>query len=352
MDFDRVAAEFLRALRGRRSQAAFCRRLGYKSNVAYTWEAGRGFPTAARAFEIARKMGVNLDAALRRFYVVAPPWLDQTDVATRAGVAALLRDLRGKTTLVELARSSDKTRFAISRWLKAEAEPRLNEFFQLVECSSLRLVDLIETLADPGAMPSIRERWQSMVVARRLAYDAPWTQAVLRALELEDYQRLAHPPPGWIARRIGIDAEEERRSLELLHRAGQIRKAGSSWQLVEAMALDVRKDPEAAARLRAFWGHVAAQRCEQGRRGTMYTLCGVSAADLERLRELQKAYFNQVRTIIAQSQPVERVVLTMVQMLDLGESDPPSPPAGARAVAAARGRAPRAPAQRPSARGG
>jgi hypothetical protein len=349
MDFDRVAAEFLRALRGRRSQAAFCRRLGYKSNVAYTWEAGRGFPTAARAFAVARQMGVDLEAALRRFYVVAPPWLEHTDVATRAGVAALLRDLRGKTTLVELARSSKKTRFSIARWLEAASEPRLNEFFQLVECSSLRLVDLIETLVDPTAMPSIRERWQSMVVARRLAYDAPWTQAVLRALELDDYRRLAHPPPGWIARRIGIDPEEERRSLELLHRAGQIRKAGAGWQLVEAMALDVRKDPEAAARLRAFWGHVAAQRCEQGHRGTMYTLCGVSAPDLERLRELQKAYFNQVRTIIAQSQPVERVVLTMVQMLDLAENEASSPSPATRALPIATGRSPRAP--RPSARG-
>jgi transcriptional regulator with XRE-family HTH domain len=340
MDFDRVAAEFLRALRGRRSQAAFCRRLGYKSNVSYTWESGRGFPTAAQAFAIARKMGVDLEAALQRFYVVPPPWLEHTDVATKPGVAALLRDLRGETTLVELARSSDKTRFAISRWLKAESEPRLNEFFQLVECLSLRLVDLIETLVDPESMPSIRERWQSMVVARRLAYDAPWTQAVLRALELEEYRRLARPPPGWIARRIGIDAAEERRCLELLDRAGQIRKSRDRWELVEAMALDVRKDPEAAARLRAFWGQVAAHRSEQGRRGTMYTVCGVSARDLGRLRELQKAYFNQVRTIIAQSQPVERVVLTMVQMLDLGEGEPPSP--GPDAQPAPAGRSPRA----------
>lgn len=339
MDFDRVASEFLRALRGKRSQAAFCRRLGYKSNVAYTWESGRGFPTAAQALWVARKVGVDLEAALQRFYVVAPPWLEQTDVATAEGVAALLRDLRGKTTLVELARSSDKTRFAISRWLKAESEPRLNEFFQLVECSSLRLVDWIEALVDPEQMPSIRGRWQSMVVARRLAYDAPWTQAVLRALELEEYRRLSQPAPGWIARRIGIDIAEEQRSLELLARAGQIRKAGQRWELVEAMALDVRKDPEAAARLRGFWGHVAAARTEQGLRGTMYTLCGVSARDLERLRELQKAYFNQVRTIIAQSQPVERVVLSLVQMLDLGESE--SPGAAREAAPLPPGRAPR-----------
>ena len=51
----------------------------------------------------------------------------------------------------------------------------------------------------------------------------------------------------------------------------------------------------------------------------MFNLFGVSNADFARLRELQKAYFNEVRTIVAPSQPVERVALVTVQLLDLGE---------------------------------
>jgi transcriptional regulator with XRE-family HTH domain len=319
MDYDRVAAQFLRALRGKRSQAAFCRRFGYRSNVAHTWESQRGFPTAARVFQIARQLGVDVDAALRRFYGLAPPWIHEVDIASRQGVARLLTDLAGKTSMVELARYTGKTRFAISRWLKGEAEPRLNDFFQLVECSSMRLVDLIETLVDPQSIPCIRDRWHSMSVARRLAYDAPWTPAVLRALELKAYQELSDPPTAWLARRIGLATDEVQRCLDLLHEAGQIRKEGNKWHLVDVMSLDVRKDQEAAARLRAWWARVAAERCEQRRRGTMYTLCGVSAADLERLREVQKAYFNEMRAIISQSQPVERVALVMAQVLDLGE---------------------------------
>ena len=38
LDFEQIARELLVALRGKRSQTAWSRRLGYKSNVAYAWE--------------------------------------------------------------------------------------------------------------------------------------------------------------------------------------------------------------------------------------------------------------------------------------------------------------------------
>jgi transcriptional regulator with XRE-family HTH domain len=319
MDVDTVASEFLRQLRGRRSQTGFSRRLKYKSNIAYNWESGRCFPTAALAFQIAKEVGIDVEAAVRRFYVQPPPWLEEVSVTSRPGIARLLCDLKGNTRVSDLSRVSGKSRFAISRWLKGDAEPRLNEFFLLVECASMRLVDLIETFVDPRRMPSIQKRFESMTIARGLAYEAPWTQAVLRALELSDYQTRTAQSSAWIARRVGISVGEVERCLDLLHRAGQIRRVGRRWVPTEVVTLEVRRDPQQASRARGFWGHVAADRFADGHRGGMYTLCGVSNTDLERLRELQKAYFNEVRAIIAQSQPVERVVLSMVHVLDLAE---------------------------------
>jgi hypothetical protein len=46
-------------------------------------------------------------------------------------------------------------------------------------------------------------------------------------------------------------------------------------------------------------------------------LCGVSNADLERLRELQRSYFLELRSIVARSAPVEQVVLVNLQLLPL-----------------------------------
>lgn len=319
MDFEQISAEFVRALRGRRSQPAFCRRLGYKSNVAYTWESKRGFPTAARALWAAEQVGISVRDAYREFYRLTPDWMNEADPATPEGVARFLRDLKGGTSIVDLASYSGKSRFAISRWIKGETEPKLPEFFQLVECSSLRLVDLLEQLVDPRSMPSVRKRWETIDVARRVAYEAPWTQAVLRAIELKAYEELPRHEAGWIARRIGIDEEKEKECLELLKSTGQIRWDEDHWVSGEMLTLDTRKNPEAAIAMRMWWGKVALERFATGQRGMMYNVFNVSEADLGRLRELQKAYFNELRTIIAQSKPVERVALATVQLLDLGE---------------------------------
>src|SRR5688572_27908924 len=80
--------------------------------------------------------------------------LSQVDVATRAGVAALLRHLRGKVTLVELARRSGHSRFAIARWLGGETEPRLPELLSLVEAATFRTLDFLACFTDIEKLPS------------------------------------------------------------------------------------------------------------------------------------------------------------------------------------------------------
>jgi hypothetical protein len=145
----------------------------------------------------------------------------------------------------------------------------------------------------------------------------------LRALELQSYRSRPHVP-GWLAARVGIDQQTEQRSLELLQRAGQISWDGQRFVLAEVLALDTRSDPEAALRLKSWWGQVALDRTAAGSRGMVYNLFGVSSADLERLRALQRAYFNEVRTLVAQSQPVEHVALAAVLLVDLADVEPSS----------------------------
>jgi len=321
MDFEQLSAELLRALRGKRSQQALCRRLGSKSNVVHQWERGHSFPTAARMLQVAARVGVSVPAAFREFYRTAPRWLAEHDPATRAGVAAFLDDLRGSTSVVELSRYSGKSRFAVARFLSGDAEPRLPDFLRLIEASSLRVLDFIEQLVDPRLLPSAKLRWERLNAARRLAYDEPWSQAVLRALELSSYAALPAHEPGWIGQRIGISRKEEQQCLKRLADSGQIVWREPRWQIENVMALDTRRDPDAARRLRAWWLRRGAARIEAGERGLMYNLLGVSSVDLERLRDLQKAYLTEVRAIVARSEPVEHVVLAADLLLDLRRAE-------------------------------
>ena len=93
---------------------------------------------------------------------------------------------------------------------------------------------------------------------------------------------------------------------------------GTHYEPTEVLALDMRSDPEAARRLKQWWGQVALARVAEGRPGMVYNLFGVSSADLDRLRDMQRAHFNEMRTLIAQSEPVEHVALATLSLIDLG----------------------------------
>jgi transcriptional regulator with XRE-family HTH domain len=317
-DFSGIAKDFVRALRGRRSQLAFSRRLGYRTNVVYTWEAGRAWPTAARALHAASRTGIDVQHAVAQFYRSPPAWLDRIRVDTAEGVAELLDDLRGTNSIVELAKTAGCSRFAVSRWLKGEAEPRLPDFFRMVEASSLRLLDFLSAFADPSKMPSVRERWAELEATRRAAYEVPWTQAVLRLLEITDYRALPHHEHGWIATRLGISLDEERTCLKLLAQTGQIRKRRHLWEVVRIQAVDTRRDPEAEQQVKRWWTERALERQRVvGGDVFSYNVFAVSERDLARIRDLHRAYFRQVRSIIAASEPSERVALMSVQLVEL-----------------------------------
>jgi hypothetical protein len=318
IDVSAVAAEWLRAIRGRRSQVAFSRRFGYRSNIAYRWESARCFPSASGTLQMLAALGGDVPASLERFYRSRPAWLGEVDPCSVAGVARLLGDLRGGATTVELARRTGFSRFAITRWLGAKADPTLPELLTLVEYTSRRLLDFVAAFVDPAELPSARAAWRLLEGARQAAYDEPWSHAVLRALELTDYRALPRHVCGWLAERLGIEPALEHTSLEVLERSGQIRFTGHHYELTRVQAVDTRADAERARELRARWASVGVDRLRAGALGLLsYNLGTVSRADLGRIEQLQRAHYRKLVNLIAESAPGDCVVLYSAQLLEL-----------------------------------
>ena len=67
-------------------------------------------------------------------------------------MSRLLDDLRGSTPILELASRTGRSRFAIARWLKGQAEPRLPDFLRVLEAASQRLLDFLAQLVDPARL--------------------------------------------------------------------------------------------------------------------------------------------------------------------------------------------------------
>lgn len=317
MDYEALASELLRALRGKRSQVAFARRLRYRSNVVSSWETGRTFPTAARTLWIAARAGVDLRAAFETYHRGPRAWMTG-ELATPEAVSAFLREIRGTARIGDVARAAGRSRYAVSRWIKGAAEPRLPDFLRLVEAMSLRVLDLVAVFADPSQLPSAASAWADLVALKQAAHEAPWSAAVLRVLELREYAAVGAHPEGWIADRLGITAAEEKEAVELLLRTRQIERRRGRLVAGRPLAVDTRTDPESTRRMRAFWTEVAFERLRAGSEGIFsYNVFSVSEADHERLRELHRAFFQELRSIVAQSEPAERVLLASAQLVPL-----------------------------------
>ncbi len=314
----------MRALRGHRSQTAFARRLGYQSNAVYTWESGRRSPTASTFLAAAAKVGVDVPSALQRFYRDAPA--PDLDLASAAGVAALLTDLKGDQPLAEVAARAERSRFAVSRWLKGQAEPRLPDLLRMVEATSLRLLDFVALFADPTELPSTRKAWDRLEAARQLARSSPWANVVLLGLELAPYRERPAHDDLLLAEKLGLPTAQVRDAIRLLEKAGQIRRLGQHYVPVEVQAVDLRgARPDSS--LKRFWAEVAVERMPAGM--SSYNVFTISSADLQRLEEMQRAHYRAIRAVIADSSPAEHVVLVSMHLAALDQdSTPPSATTG------------------------
>jgi transcriptional regulator with XRE-family HTH domain len=317
MDHDRLAAELVRALRGRRSQPALSRRLGYASNAVYGWESGRRAPSAHTFFRLAARSGVDIIEALRGFSVDTDP----SALEQRAGLASWLRALGGDRSNSELARAVHADRTTVTRWLDGRTEPKLPELLRYVHATTQRLLEFLACFVDPASLASARAAYADLVAQRRLAYELPDSHAVLRALELDAYGALPRHEPGFIARRIGISLEAEAQCLKALVAAKQVKRVRGRYLIQHVLTVDTRPDEAQNRRLKQHWASVGLDRLRAGDASPdalfSYNLFPVSESDFERIRRLHIDYYERVREIVAESKRADRVVLVNVQLVPL-----------------------------------
>ncbi len=317
LDYEALASDLVRALRGRRSQVALSRRLGYGSNAVYTWESGRRWPTASVFLQLVGRVGHDVPGAVRAFHRGEPAWLGELDPASPDGVSAWLRDLKGHAPLQDVAARAGRSRFAVARWLSGKAEPRLPDFLRLVQATSLRLLDLVALWVDPGRLRATARAWRRLEAARTLAWSSPWAQAVLLGLELRPYQDLARHDEAWLAARLGLEPAVVRDALSALVETGQVRWTGTRYAPVEVQAVELRR-PASGTSLKEHWASVGLERLREGGSGAFsYNVFTVSEADLQRIEDLQRAHYRAIRALVADSGPSERLVLVNLQLVPL-----------------------------------
>lgn len=305
--------ELLRALRGRRSQVAFARRLGFRSNVPAAWEGGHRCPDAVELFRVCGRVGIDAAAAFRRFH---PP---AAAAVSAEAVGAWLQELRGRTSVADLSARSGCSATQLRRWVGGRAKPKVFQLLMVVDALTGRAPDLVAELVDIDQVPTLAGRHHAGRTQRRLAFEHPWTAAV-RVL-VEATRPAAEGAAETLARALRQPVPPIAEALELLLEHDLLAERHGRLEAVGAMTVDMRATPEDRRRMRAHWAGVAAERVEADAGDLMgFSLVAVSRDDLDRIRSLQRRYFREMRSIVAASEPVETCALIVAQ---IAAFDPP-----------------------------
>jgi transcriptional regulator with XRE-family HTH domain len=314
-DYRLLVRQLVRALRGKRSQGALSRRLGYSTNVLYLWESGRRMPRATELFRILARTGrtqAPFTALVRSDAGV--------DLREPAAIASLLESMRGSVKASEVARRCNVSRYVASRWFSGATEPRLSELLMLVDVLTLRLVDLVAAFVPVSEIPLLSREASELERRRRVAFTHPWSVAVVRAIETTSYRRARSHRPAAIARRLGIAVEEVETCLDALERAGVVRLDRGKYESTP-VAVDTSMATEAERRsLKLHWADVGRARLAADSSGLFsWSVAAVSRADLERLRALHVSYMTTMRQLIDASEPSEVVVVANAQLFSLDD---------------------------------
>jgi transcriptional regulator with XRE-family HTH domain len=310
--YDAVSRQFLRAVRGKRSQVAFSRRLGFSSNVAAEWESGRRVPRVTTVFDACLRSGIDIDGALKNFWPPHAALLTDLESPT---VARWLDAHRGKEAIATVSRRAALSRHQVARILCGETEPRLQQFFALVHACSGRLSDLVAACVDIEQIPELRAYHRRTTISRQLAFEEPWTSAMISALECLAGVSCEQAEAD-LASMFELPREDVQRYLKHLVQANVIARKNKRYVLSEPLLIDTGTRSQAARRLTNHWASVGAQRALLPRPEDVFAfnVFSVSRADFEFIAQLQREHFQRVRAIVAKSDPQTVVVMNLQLM--------------------------------------
>lgn len=300
--YETLSRELARALRGRRSQAAFCRRIGRRSNVAHAWESGRRQPRVSEFLRASARVGTDVGAALSAFAGAFAPGLVFSPPFTAQSTSRLVDALRQGNSVADLAQRSGVGRGALARWIAGTSEPRLAELLRLIDASYRQALVFISHFVDPDSLPSARAEWTKLRAQWDLLAELPIGLAILSALRVRQYLECLHHDDAIVASLVGIGVAEAQAALARLHQVGLVEHDGVRFRTTPVRPLLI--PPSANQPIRRHYGAEAVKAI--GQSADSLTITFLLPLDEEALRSLRDRTVQFVRTEVARIDPERR----------------------------------------------
>jgi hypothetical protein len=120
-----------------------------------------------------------------------------------------------------------------------------------------------------------------------------------------------------VATRLGLDVQRERAVLAALEAAGVAQQRAGFYEVGEPLTVDTQASVDDVRTLRAHWAAVGLKRVQAPRADDWlgFNVISASDTDLERVRDVLRRAFREIRAIAASSEPAESVALLNMHLV-------------------------------------
>ena len=312
-------SEILSRLRADRTQLELSRGLGYKVNQVHKWEAGRAEVAWPDFVKFCALVDVDLFTVLDRALSI----LSKNRLESRAVVKHLTRGMVPARVAAKLGIS----RSTLSRWIDGAQSPSFTQVLQLIELGSFSVSTFLTALLPKGS-PALR-CVSSDQIAKELNYEYPFAAALLRVFELKEYLTASDPDNAWLAKRLGVNAEDTVAALRKLQEIGAVEKKGERFSSKEKRLRTMSSSGEVKAII-MYWLERTLELVRTMNRSDERNLAGylVFSATDEMIAEVRAAYlefYQRVSNIVddpKNADPCDAVMLMGFQMSDVFQMPP------------------------------
>ena len=317
-DFNQVVSELVRILRGPRSQTAVSRKLGYRTNQLYRWEAGLRSPTWKDFVRLCRAVDAPLEGQLRKSLNYKG---DPNDGA------AIANHLMQNLPISRVATLTGISRFTLSRWLSKKTEPGLAEMLQLLHCLWNLLFVFLEGWVEVERIPSLAMLHASRSQELDLFYNFPASITVLEALKLESYLKIDEHSDQWLAQKIGLSSDEVSKIIHRLQASRLIESVGLKYKVLKPFA-PKNGNFQRYKEVRKFWFNKILEKYSQMEKVPEESLApaftfACSQSAMTEIASRYRNFLTEMNTIIAEdTDPANRLVVHSSMLFNLiGETE-------------------------------
>jgi hypothetical protein len=325
MNYVVIAQQVVRLCRGRRSQMALSRRLGFAANQLYRWESGLRGIVWKDFVRMCHQCSKPVAESLRYSLGFA-----QSPGDAKALVSFLLGNISTTDASVHLGIS----RQIIGRWRRGETEPELKDILLLMERIQGRLMEFILGLLPGAQIEEMADELKRVEREKDLRQKFPMSTLVCALINSELYRRYPSHKKGVVAEWFGISLVDEIRLLDLLVEVGALQMRDGRFEtLPQGLELS-SNDPRASLRMRHYWSRFAPamlSKLNEPPQASLFgwTVLSVSDSAFDQIRDRMREAYSQIVAIansdVGTKTSVKIVNLQCVDLEEFRNSGAPMP---------------------------